>query len=251
MDVVLQEELILSSLQSQDLTKAVNESLNEDRVVKSYIENIQSVAALTNLNGGDQFVPQRNPDPRHELAAQTQDDGSPEVCHRQRNQGLNDPGINTKMRLKACLLVPAIFSSASAASSPAPFFAFENPSPPSDPQTVSPEAARLILARRLGLSQFHRLKGLGDDTLRQINDLGGSQQRLLSDPEDDLQEPIVIIVEGVENAGVGQARSSHASPDGYLEVKTSGDTFMGSIIFNENVFVPSAEPPRRLADEML
>ena len=105
------------------------------------------------------------------------------------------------MRLATCLLLPGILESVSAASLPASFFSFENPTSTPNPQTVSPEAARLILARRLGLSRFHRLGGLDDGTLRQVNDLGGHQQRLLSDTGHGRRpSSMVIVVEGVEGS---------------------------------------------------
>jgi hypothetical protein len=105
------------------------------------------------------------------------------------------------MRLATRWLLLSILTGASATSLPASFFAFESPNSLSDdPRTVNPEVSRLILAKRLGLSQFHRLKGLDDDTLRQVDHFGGGQQPLLRDAGDGRRESsMVIIVEGVEN----------------------------------------------------
>jgi hypothetical protein len=106
------------------------------------------------------------------------------------------------MRLATCLLLPGILGSVGAASLPASFFSFENPASIPNPQTASSEIARLILARRLGLSRFHRLGGLDDGALHQINDLGGRQQRLLSDVGHGRRpSSTIIVVEGVENPG--------------------------------------------------
>ncbi|KAH0551720.1 hypothetical protein GP486_007064 [Trichoglossum hirsutum] len=185
------------------------------------------------------------------------------------------------MRLTACLLVPAILGGVSANSSSASFFAFQSPdlSPSDNPQTVSPEAARLILSRRLGLSRFHRLGGLDDSTIQQVNAYGGNQQRLLSNIERGrLESSVAIVVEGVENAGdlipsakasplffisdppcssanrqllsdlVAQARSSDLPPEAHLDFFSDGDT-MGSITVDENVVAPTREHLWRLAKD--
>lgn len=65
---------------------------------------------------------------------------------------------------------------------------------------VSPETARLILAQRLGLSQYHSLKGVDEQTMWQLNDFGGSPQRLLSNDYGDLGlGKLLVIIEGVQN----------------------------------------------------
>ncbi|KAI9764547.1 MAG: hypothetical protein M1840_008373 [Geoglossum simile] len=169
------------------------------------------------------------------------------------------------MRLATCLLLTGILGNAGATSLSASFFSFENPAPTPNPQTVSPEAARLILARRLGLSRFHRLGGLDDGTLHQVDSLGGRQQRLLSDIGHGRRpSSMVIVVEGVETPGdiipstkmspsffisdpptssanrillrdfVAQARSSHPL-NGHLDFTARGDALMGSITLDENI----------------
>ncbi|KAL8710894.1 MAG: hypothetical protein Q9225_007218 [Loekoesia sp. 1 TL-2023] len=68
------------------------------------------------------------------------------------------------------------------------------------PQALSPSATRLLLARRLGLSQYHTLEGTDDSTLRVLNDFGGEQQPLLSTDEQWLDhQRNLIIIDGVEN----------------------------------------------------
>lgn len=65
---------------------------------------------------------------------------------------------------------------------------------------VSPETARLILAQRLGLSQYHSLKSVDEQTIRQLNDFGGSPQRLLSNGYGDLGlGKLLVIIEAVQN----------------------------------------------------
>ncbi len=63
---------------------------------------------------------------------------------------------------------------------------------------VNPETARLILAHRLGLSQYHSLKGADEGTLRHLNELGGTQQMLFDDGAGD-HGRLLIIVEGVQS----------------------------------------------------
>ncbi|KAL8679154.1 MAG: hypothetical protein Q9186_004545 [Xanthomendoza sp. 1 TL-2023] len=70
----------------------------------------------------------------------------------------------------------------------------------SSPQSLSPEATRLLLARRLGLSRYHSLEGADESTLRILNEFGGKQQALLSIDEQWLDpRRNLIVVEDVEN----------------------------------------------------
>ena len=70
----------------------------------------------------------------------------------------------------------------------------------SSPDLVSPETARLILAQRLGLSQYHSLKGVDEQTIRQLNDFGGSPRRLLSSSYGNSSPgKLLVIVEAVED----------------------------------------------------
>lgn len=74
--------------------------------------------------------------------------------------------------------------------------ASERPSP----QSLSPEATRLLLARRLGLSRYHSLEGADEVTLRTLNDFGGKQEALLSVDEQSLgPQRNLVVVEDVEN----------------------------------------------------
>ena len=75
---------------------------------------------------------------------------------------------------------------------------------------VPPETARLILAQRFGLSQYHSLKGTDEETLRHLNELGGSQQLLLEE-EESHRGKFLVIVEGVQNPDRKQLRP----PPGY------------------------------------
>ena len=87
-----------------------------------------------------------------------------------------------------------------AALSEASVYFFDKNTNPSEaqPPSVSPSTARLLLAQRLGLSQYHSLKGAGDSTIKYLNALGGTQNPIFSDEE---QEPLklLIFIEGWEN----------------------------------------------------
>ncbi|KAL8936772.1 MAG: hypothetical protein Q9216_004757 [Gyalolechia sp. 2 TL-2023] len=76
-------------------------------------------------------------------------------------------------------------------------------SPVDVPQhSLSPSETRLLLARRLGLSQYHSLKDADESTLKILNDFGGNQQVLLSTDEQRLShQRNLIVIDGVENPG--------------------------------------------------
>lgn len=65
--------------------------------------------------------------------------------------------------------------------------------------STTPETARLVLARRLGLSQYHNLHTADDTTIDYLNRFGGRQNRLLPSYEDEVPlGKLLIIVEGVD-----------------------------------------------------
>lgn len=64
--------------------------------------------------------------------------------------------------------------------------------------SISPVTARLVLAQRLGLSQYHSLDDADESTLEALKAFGGEQRRLLKDddrPPGD--EKFLFIIEGV------------------------------------------------------
>ena len=73
-------------------------------------------------------------------------------------------------------------------------------SPPNDVALIAPETARLVLAQRLGVSQYHRLSGADDSTLDLLAQLGGRHNALFKDDrrEDEIRR-ILVVVEGIEN----------------------------------------------------
>ncbi|ORY15022.1 hypothetical protein BCR34DRAFT_585369 [Clohesyomyces aquaticus] len=76
-----------------------------------------------------------------------------------------------------------LFSSLLACSAASPkaglVYVYDPDTPATSQQSpsVSPETARLILAQRLGLSQFHSIKDASDELIGQLNAFGGRQQR--------------------------------------------------------------------------
>ena len=73
----------------------------------------------------------------------------------------------------------------------------------SKPQSISPKTARLLLAQRLGLSQYHDLGAADEGTLDVLNTYGGPQQLAFEDEEPSRQQrtdKLLFIIEGVEYA---------------------------------------------------
>ncbi|KAL8703868.1 MAG: hypothetical protein Q9201_002957 [Fulgogasparrea decipioides] len=79
------------------------------------------------------------------------------------------------------------------------------------PQALSPATTRLLLARRLGLSQYHSLEGADESTLGILNNFGGEQRALFS-PDEELQDQRrnLVILEGVEDLNGKITRKSKA-----------------------------------------
>ena len=67
--------------------------------------------------------------------------------------------------------------------------------------TVEPSTARLLLAQRLGISQYHSLENPDDLTLQLLNRFRGTQSSLFSEVEkDEGKHKVLILVEGVNKA---------------------------------------------------
>ncbi|KAF2636367.1 hypothetical protein P280DRAFT_473208 [Massarina eburnea CBS 473.64] len=64
---------------------------------------------------------------------------------------------------------------------------------------VSPETARLILARRLGLSKFHSLEGTSRDEVQQLNVFGGRQPKLFGGDQAVAKDHELLWLEDVED----------------------------------------------------
>ena len=74
---------------------------------------------------------------------------------------------------------------------------------PAEPPSISPHTARLLLAQRLGLSQYHSLQDADDSTLGILNTYGGEKQQIFA-PKDESHgaEKLLLVVEGVNEGSL-------------------------------------------------
>ena len=69
---------------------------------------------------------------------------------------------------------------------------------PAEPPSISPHTARLLLAQRLGLSQYHSLHDVDDSTLDTLNTYGGEQQQIFArERTSHSSEKLLLVVDGV------------------------------------------------------
>lgn len=107
------------------------------------------------------------------------------------------------MKLFAALTAAFYIHLAQAAISQASVYTFDAEPQPAiaglTSPSITPETARLVLARRLGLSQYHNLHTADDTTINYLNRFGGRQKRLLPSYEDEVPlGKLLIVVEGVD-----------------------------------------------------
>ncbi|KAL9126630.1 MAG: hypothetical protein Q9217_004350 [Psora testacea] len=70
----------------------------------------------------------------------------------------------------------------------------------STPPSISPKTARLLLAQRLGLSQYHDLGDADDLTLEILNRHGGIRHKVfVPQDESSVKRQLLLVVEGVEH----------------------------------------------------
>ena len=70
---------------------------------------------------------------------------------------------------------------------------------PVEPPSISPQTARLLLAQRLGLSQYHSIQDADEVTLDILNTFGGEQQQIFAhEGTHQSAEKLLLIVEGVD-----------------------------------------------------
>lgn len=108
------------------------------------------------------------------------------------------------MKLLAALTGASLVTLAQAAISQASVYTFDSEPQPAiaglASPSITPETARLVLARRLGLAQYHNLHIADDITIEYLNRFGGRQNQLLPSYGDEvLPGKLLIIVEGVDN----------------------------------------------------
>ncbi|MCJ1402625.1 hypothetical protein MMC11_005845 [Xylographa trunciseda] len=104
------------------------------------------------------------------------------------------------MRVATALVSAVLTSSVYGATSGASVYTFGHGLAPSIADDVTPSTARLLLAHRLGLSQFHSLENADDLTLSALNRFSGPQISLFgSSEEEEKVHKLLVIVEGVED----------------------------------------------------
>lgn len=67
------------------------------------------------------------------------------------------------------------------------------------PPSISPSDARLLFAQRLGLSQYHSLGDIGQDSFKFLNTYGEWQENLFSEERWHNPRRLLVIVEGVQH----------------------------------------------------
>jgi hypothetical protein len=93
---------------------------------------------------------------------------------------------------------PAIVSASAAAGQVFLYDAEAAPQRTSEP--IDPATARLILAQRLDLSQFHSIADADDEAIRLVNAYGGQTQQLFGwGNQDESRSMVMIVVEGVQD----------------------------------------------------
>lgn len=116
------------------------------------------------------------------------------------------------MKLLTSLLLPVFIGAASAVSD-ATVYLFQGKEWPnsSNPPSLSPEQARLVVAQRLGTSQYHGLGDASEATISYINKFGGSRGSLFQDAAGDKAAELVMIVEGASSKAAGPLLNAWSS----------------------------------------
>ncbi|TGO61761.1 hypothetical protein BOTNAR_0124g00130 [Botryotinia narcissicola] len=118
------------------------------------------------------------------------------------------------MKLSSSFLLPLLASTVCAASDSALAYILEGQQKPNNlisPPALSPNEARLVLAQRLGVSQFHDVGSVGSEAIKYINKFGGQLKSLFNDAPKDRAAELVIIVEGVSEETAGSLLNSLSS----------------------------------------
>jgi hypothetical protein len=104
------------------------------------------------------------------------------------------------MRLLKSSLLPLLATAVYAASEPAKAYIFPDQRSSSSVPILTSEEARLVIAKRLGVSQYHSLHYASTDALPYVNSFGGQQSSIFSDDaQNDRRSHLVLIVEGVSS----------------------------------------------------
>ena len=74
-----------------------------------------------------------------------------------------------------------------------------HPSLRSDLLQLNPSDARLVFAKRLGLSEYHSIDDASREAITALNTFGRSQRRIFGDDKD-VRPQAVVLIEGVKDA---------------------------------------------------
>lgn len=114
------------------------------------------------------------------------------------------PSPSATMKLSYGAILSLLYCSAAASSAGHVFIYDPLAQQPEhrEAQSVSPEAARLILAQRLGVSRYHSIKHANSELINQINTYGGRPQQFFRDSkvaEGTTDAHVLVWIEDVED----------------------------------------------------
>lgn len=116
------------------------------------------------------------------------------------------------MFLRAGLIVTGLMLQARALSNRAYLYTSSNgqyPAPSGEAASISAITTRLLLAQRLGLSQYHSLGDASDDSIQVLNSFGGIQELIFPDESRERRtDKFVAIIENVDQPE-GEALKGH------------------------------------------
>jgi hypothetical protein len=108
------------------------------------------------------------------------------------------------MKISGGTLLSSLCCSAVAAATTGHVFTYDvnAKAAPQQAPEVSPEAARLILAQRLGLSKYHSIENADDDLISHLNAYGGRQELFRdANVQDSISAHLLVWIEDVEDVG--------------------------------------------------
>ena len=110
------------------------------------------------------------------------------------------------MKLLQQLVWTSILTSVSASFEAYIYLSDSEQKPDSNPPLLSPDTARLLLAQRLGLAEYHELGSITDSELGVLNGYGGKQKALFAPKEQ--ADGKLLILEGIEHPSGTPARET-------------------------------------------
>jgi len=125
------------------------------------------------------------------------------------------------MRLHTILFLPVFVGAACASSEKAKVYIVPQPKHllrSSTTPILSPQEARLVIAQRLGVSQYHSLSQTSSDALEYINVFGRQQSDLFGHDKGDRQQQLVLIVESTTESSAQRLLEVYGSTEPVFEI---------------------------------